>query len=109
MTAIDRKAAIHDYKKREAPAGVYVLAHADTGQRWVGYADDLDSIMNRILFTLRFGSHRCAGLQAAWNTHGGDGLAFEPVETFAADAVPRGEALKARLADWRARLDAQPA
>lgn len=107
MARIDRKAAIDDYKKRNVACGIYLLTHAGTGGRWIGYAADLDQIMNRILFTLRLGSHRSAILQAAWNGQS-DGLAFERVETFEADTVPEGEALKARLAEWRSRLDAEP-
>jgi len=103
----DRKAAIDRYKKRKTPAGIYLLTHAGSGLRWVGHAADLDAIMNRILFTLRHGSHRRADLQAAWNADG-ENLAFEIVETFEADAAPQGEALKSRLRDWRARLDALP-
>jgi len=108
MTPIDRKRAIQDYKERPARAGIFALHHAGTGQRWIGHAADLDVAMNRVLFTLRLGSHRSASLQAAWIGHGGDGLSFEPVETFDADARPEGEALKARLAQWRTKLAAQP-
>ena len=108
MSRIDRKLAIQDYKKRAAPAGIFALHHAGTGRRWVGHAADLDVAMNRHLFTLGHGSHRSASLQAAWNADGDEGLTFERVETFEADARPEGEALKARLAHWRAKLDAQP-
>jgi len=108
MTRFDRKLALQDYRKRTAPAGIFALHHAGTGQRWVGHAADLDVAMNRHLFMLRLGSHRSASLQAAWNAHGGEGLTFERVETFEADARPEGEALKARLAHWRTKLAAQP-
>ncbi len=104
----DRKSAIRTYKERAAPAGIYALRHAGSGQSWVGHAADLDVVMNRVLFTLRLGSHHSAILQAAWNDHGGEGLGFERVEVFAADAKPEGEALKARLAHWRTKLAAQP-
>ena len=67
MARIDRKAAIDDYKKRNVACGIYLLTHVGTGGRWIGYAADLDQIANRILFTLRLGSHRSATLQAAWN------------------------------------------
>jgi hypothetical protein len=108
MARIDRKAAIDDYKKRKVPAGIYLLTHTGTSGRWIGHAADLDQIMNRIFFTLRMGSHRSAFLQAAWNEGGDDGLAFRRLETFEADGAPEGEALKARLAEWCSRLDAEP-
>lgn len=52
MAPHDRKRAIQDYKKRPAPAGIFALHHAATGQRWVGHAADLDVAMNRHVFTL---------------------------------------------------------
>jgi hypothetical protein len=107
MATTDRKAAIDSNKTLKVPAGIYLLTHTGSGRRWVGHAADLDAIMNRILFTLRLGSHHRTDLQATWNADR-EGLAFERIETFEADAAPQGEALKARLRDWRVKLDALP-
>ena len=108
MDNAGRKAAISAYKERNAPAGIYMLRCDPAGTRWIGFAPDLDTIMNRIRFTLRMGSHRSEALQAAWNAHGADALAFEVLERFDDGVVPKGEALKARLAEWIERLCAQP-
>lgn len=106
MSNIDRKAVIAAYKKREAPAGIYALTCAETGQRWIGHSPDLDAMPNRLWFTLRLGSHRSAELQAAFNRHGQDGIAIEVVERFEDDIQPEGAALKERLSFWRDRTDA---
>lgn len=109
MGNIDKKAAIAAYKKRAAPAGVYALTCAATGQRWIGHSPDLDAMPNRLWFTLRLGSHRSAELQAAYKQHGQDGIAIEVVEHFEDDAQPEGAALKERLSSWRDKMGALPA
>lgn len=109
MSSIDRRAAIAAYKKREAPAGIYALSCAETGQRWVGHSPDLEAMPNRLWFTLRLGSHRAAELQAAYNQYGQHAIAIEVLERFEDDAQPEGAALKERLSSWRDRMDALPA
>ncbi len=65
--SIDRKAAIAAYKERKTIAGIYVVRCAASGEAWVGQAPNLETIQNRIWFSLRQGSHTCRSLQAAWN------------------------------------------
>jgi hypothetical protein len=108
MNKDDRKAAITAYKERKVAAGVFALRCAATGQAWVGQARDLSTIRNRIWFTLDHGSHPVKGLQAAWNAHGGESLAFEELERIDGDLpeYARATALKERAAAWRSELGA---
>jgi len=103
-----RKAAIAAYKERKTIAGIYAVRCAVSGQTWVGRALNLDTIRNRLWFTLGTGGHPNRGLQQAWATHVGDALTLEPLERLDGDATPshRDSMLKRRLAHWRAALDA---
>jgi hypothetical protein len=108
----DRKAALERYKDRKVEAGVYKLSCLASGACWVGRAPDLSTIGNRIWFTLRHGGHSNKALQAAWNAHGADAIAFEIVEALEHkpedSAYMRDRALKARLEHWREALNADP-
>jgi len=108
MDTSSKKAVIAAYKNREANAGIYALRCAEAGQQWVGYAPDIDAIMNRVVFSLRLGNHISKPLQAAWNRYGADCLVLEEIERFEPEKIPAGEALKARLAHWRQELGALP-
>jgi hypothetical protein len=106
----DRKAAIAAYKERKTVAGIYVLRCAASGEAWVGQAPNLETIRNRIWFSLRQGGHPCRSLQAAWNRHGESSLTFGECERMAdeeSDYV-RHALLKERVAHWRAELAAEP-
>ena len=107
---IDRKAAIAAYKDRKTVAGVYVVRCAASGEAWVGQAPNLDTIQNRIWFSLRQGSHTCRSLQAAWNTHGEAGLTFGECERLEDEetAYVRNALLKERMLHWLWELKAEP-
>lgn len=109
MKTEDRKAAIAAYKERKADAGIFAVRCTATGQCWVGSAPDLDTIRNRIWFTLRHGNHRQRSLQEAWATHGADSFAFEALERIDEEAAvyARERILKERRADWCTRLWAE--
>ncbi len=109
MKREDRRAAITAYKERKPPAGVYAIRCKPTGQCWVGSARDLGTIENRHRFGLSHGGHPNRGLQAAWQEHGAANFTFERVETFAEDMKDyvRDQALKDRLAFWKAELSAE--
>lgn len=109
MKREDRKAAVATYKERKVAAGIYTLRCSATGQCWAGYAPDLAKIRNRLDFTLRQKASPFASLQAAWNAHGPDGIAFEIVETLDEEALAfaRASTVKARLAHWCAALGAE--
>ena len=107
---IDRKAAIAAYKDRKTVAGIYVVRCAASGEAWVGQAPNLETIQNRIWFSLRQGSHTCRGLQAAWNTHGETGLTFGECERLEDEetAYVRNALLKERMLHWLSELNAEP-
>ncbi|MBR0814400.1 GIY-YIG nuclease family protein [Bradyrhizobium diazoefficiens] len=107
--SIDRKAAIAAYKERETIAGIFVLRCAASGEAWVGQAPNLETIQNRIWFSLRQGSHTCRSLQAAWNAHGETGLTFAECERLEDEksAYVRNALLKERMLHWRDELKAE--
>ncbi|MGY4291615.1 hypothetical protein ACVWXO_010881 [Bradyrhizobium sp. LM2.7] len=107
--SIDRKAVIAAYKERKTIAGIYVVRCAPSGKTWVGQAPNLQTIQNRIWFSLRQGSHTCRSLQAAWNRHGEASLTFgecERLENEETDYV-RNALLKERWLHWQAALNAE--
>ena len=108
--SIDRKAAIAAYKERKTVAGIYVVRCAASGEAWVGQASNLETIQNRIWFSLRQGSHTCRRLQTAWNMHGEAGLTLgecERLKDEASDYV-RNSLLKERMLHWLSELKAEP-
>ncbi|UQD74931.1 GIY-YIG nuclease family protein [Bradyrhizobium japonicum] len=107
--SIDRKAAIAAYKERKTIAGIYVVRCAASGEAWVGQAPNLQTIQNRIWFSLRQGSHTCPTLQAAWNAHGEAGLTFSECERLDDEETDyvRNALLKERMLHWRSALKAE--
>jgi hypothetical protein len=101
-----RKAAIAAYKKRKTAAGVYAVRCAATGDSWIGQTLNLETIQNRIWFSLRAGGHSNRELQDAWAAHGGDAFAFEPLEQLKDEELPyvRDTLLKERAVHWRSAL-----
>lgn len=111
MNTIDRKAAISAYKERKAPAGIYIIRLAPTGQTWVGRAGDLDKIQNRVWFTLQHGSHVSRSLQAAWNANRVEDFVLERLEEINEELTGylRDRTLKDRLIHWAFELGAETA
>jgi hypothetical protein len=72
MKSEDKKAAIADYRKRKSAAGIFAVRCATSNQVWVGQTLNLDTVQNRIWFTLRVGTHSARDLQSAWTSHGAD-------------------------------------
>src|SRR5436190_15919997 len=111
MKAEDRKAAIAAYKKRSAVAGIFAVrcrgSDQGSGQAWVGQTLNLDTMQNRIWFSLRMGSHSNADLQRAWSAHGEANLAYEVLEQIEDEelAYVRDKLLKEREIHWRAALN----
>ena len=107
--SIDRKAATAAYKERKTIAGIFVVRCTPSGEAWVGQAPNLETIQNRIWFTLRHGNHPCRSLQAAWNAHGEAGLTFGECERLEDEesAYVRNALLNERAAHWRAELKAE--
>lgn len=107
MKSDDRKAAIAAYKKRKSAAGIYAVRCATAGQAWVGQTLNLETIQNRIWFSLRAGSHSSRELQSAWTAHGADAFTFEPLEQLKDEELPyvRDPLLKERVVHWRSTLN----
>ncbi|TCS62615.1 GIY-YIG nuclease family protein [Varunaivibrio sulfuroxidans] len=108
MRSDDKKTAIMAYKERKTVAGIYAVRCRVSGRVWVGQSPNLDTVQNRIWFTLRFASNPNRDMQAAWRDHGAESFTFEIVERLAQDISPHGRKshLKARVAYWRLALDA---
>jgi hypothetical protein len=107
MKIDDRKAAIAAYKKRKTAAGIFAVRCAALGQAWIGQTLTLDTVQNRLWFSLRVGSHSNRELQAAWATHGADTFTFEPLEQLTEEDLPyvRDKLLKEREIHWRSALN----
>jgi hypothetical protein len=108
MNRDDRKAAIAAYKERKNTAGIFAVRCTASGQIWVGQTPNLDTIQNRIWFTLRLGSNSNRDLQSAWSTHGGENFTFESLERLEDEELPyvRDAVLKERALHWRSTLNA---
>ena len=107
--SINRKAAIAAYKERKTIAGIFVVRCTASGEAWVGQAANLETIQNRIWFSLRQGSHTCRSLQATWNTYGEAGLTFGECERLEDEesSYIRNALLKERMLHWLAELNAE--
>ena len=105
----NRKAAVAEYKKRKAVAGIYAVHCVVTDERWVGQAYDLETIQNRVWFALRTGAGRVAAMQAAWRKHGAESFRLDVVEQLDEEELNyvRDHKLKDRLAHWRTTLSAE--
>lgn len=108
MDMIGRKAAVAEYKKRKAVAGIYAVRCAASAETWVGRALDLETIQTRLWFGLRTDARVHPAMQDAWNTHGADSFLLQQLEAIEEDlsAYARDATLKDRLAYWRAELNA---
>ena len=107
MNPADKRAAIAAYKERKQSAGVFAIRCAATGQVWVGSAPNIDTIRNRIWFSLRQRGTTLPQVQAAWDAHGEDGLTFEVLQRIDEEAAHiRRSLLKARTDYWREQLSA---
>ncbi len=109
MSTVDRKAAIVAYKEVKSVAGIYAVRCAVSGDVWVGESRNLAAQQNSLWFMLRLGSHRTPTLQAAFDRHGRDGLAYAELERLPEEdlLLVQRAMLKARLAAWITELGAQ--
>lgn len=107
MKSEDRKAAVAAYKKRKSAAGIYAVRCAVSGQAWIGQTLNLETIQNRIWFSLRAGGHSNRELQSAWTVHGAEAFAFEPLEQLKDEELPyvRDTILRERVIHWRSTLN----
>lgn len=104
----ERREAKRAYKERTTPRGIFAVRCTATGEVWVGSAPNLDSVQNRIWFSLRHGHHPNTQMQAAWNAHGEGSFQFTTLDELDEDIAPLlvSDELKKRKRDWMARLTA---
>lgn len=110
MKDADRRAATAAYKERKETAGLFAVRCTAAGLIWVGRSLSLDSVQNRIWFTLRLGSNPNTAMQQAWDSHGAEGFTFLRLEALPEDEPDwrRSDSLKKRQAHWRGVLKADP-
>jgi hypothetical protein len=108
ITTADKKAATAAYKERKTTAGIYAVRCTASGQIWVGQAQNLETVQNRIWFSLRMSNNTHRELQKVWSVHGGDHFTFEVLERLEEEESPyiRDALLKERAAHWRSALAA---
>lgn len=109
MDRTRKKALIAAYKEHKRAAGIYAVTCTATGAAWVGSSTTLDTVENRLWFTLRGGSNPHRSLQQAWTAHGAASFRFERLEQLKDDlgAMTQERLLKERLAHWAAVRGAQ--
>jgi hypothetical protein len=108
-SSIDRKEAIKRFKDRKPLRGVFAVRCTTTGRVWVGSFTNLESIRNRLWFSLRQGNHQNQTLQEEWNAHGEQTFQYEIIEKLDDDLCPIGlsDLLKEKKQHWIARLGAR--
>jgi hypothetical protein len=107
MRLDDRKAAITAFKKRKNSAGIFAVRCKPTSEVWIGQTLNLETIQNRIWFSLRVGNNSNRDLQRAWSAHGEASFAFEPLEPLKEEELPyvRDALLRERAVYWRSMLN----
>ncbi|MEZ4496357.1 MAG: GIY-YIG nuclease family protein [Thermomicrobiales bacterium] len=109
MNREERKAAIGAYKELKVEAGVFALRCTVDDRRWIGRAQNLATIENRLRFTLKRGKSPSASLQAAWTEHGDEAIVFEVIDVLddQIDQFDRDRALNERQRSIAAELGAE--
>jgi len=109
MEKARKREIVQQYKERKSAPGIFAVRCKPTDDVWVGVTRDLESQRNGTFFMLRQGSHTNKKMLAAWNAHGEDAFAYEPLEEIdAKDLTPYllNAALKERELHWRKELNA---
>lgn len=108
MTTSDRKAAKAAYKEQKIVAGIYAVRCLPAGQVWVGAAPNLETIQNRIWFSMRHSVSSFRPLQSAWEEHGEGSFTFEELERLDDGVSPyrRKDLLQERAVYWQEALQA---
>ena len=75
-----RKELQREYKERVKPSGVYQVKNMSNGKILLGSSLNMDGLLNRHRFTLRYNSHPNKELQKDWNELGPDQFVFEVLE-----------------------------
>lgn len=104
MNRQDRKAAASAYREARPPAGIYAV-HAG-GLAWLAAAPRLDTVENRLRFTLQQGGHPNKDFQRA----AAEGYRLETLEVLDPETaeLSRPRLLKERLVHWLAETGGRP-
>ncbi|OCC23141.1 hypothetical protein MB02_13330 [Croceicoccus estronivorus] len=102
-----RRQAVLRYKERNSDPGIYAVRSTRDARVWIGRANDVGTIWNRLWFTLRQGAYPHRSLQQAWNNCGAEAFQFEVLEILDEKDLQysRDRVLKERLEYWLAKLD----
>ncbi len=106
-----RKAEIkRAYKETASRRGIFKVHCAATGQTWVDASPNVDTMKNRVWFTLGMGTHPNRDLQRAWDEGGEAAMAYAVVEVFAADVTGYDlqRMMRERKQHWLEVLQAEP-
>jgi hypothetical protein len=106
---IERKEAIRKFKEHKPPQGVYAVRCTATGRVWVGSFTNLESMKNRLWFSLGQGNCRDRALQEEWNAYGEQTFQYEILEKFDEElcAIEVNDLLKERKVHWVEELGAR--
>ena len=75
-----RKELQREYKERMKPSGVYQVRNLTNGKVLLGSSLNMEGLLNRHRFTLRYNSHPNKELQKDWNELGPGQFEFEVLE-----------------------------
>ncbi|MCM3000211.1 GIY-YIG nuclease family protein [Paenibacillus cellulositrophicus] len=80
-----RAELIAQYKEMKPQMGVYMLKCVPSGRIYLGFTQDMKSMLNRHQFMLKSGLHKCKELQREWNEYGESQFEVKVVDTLAYD------------------------
>jgi hypothetical protein len=106
----DRKAELKQaYRETVIRKGIFKVHSTTSGETWIESSPNIDTIKNRVWFTLGMGNHPNRRLQETWNTSGADAMEFEIIEIFPDDlsGVALENTIKERKEFWMKELGAQ--
>lgn len=84
--AIDKKKLRQEYLESKPPMGCFALRCAATDDMFIGWAENLPSAKNSLLFRLSVGSLlNEPEVQHLYDTHGGENFSFVVLEELAYD------------------------
>ena len=102
MNREERKMAIAAARERKPVPGIYAVRCLATRQAWIGQANDIDAIENRVRFALQQRTHPRRSLQAMLKAHPADQFTWEALERLDPDleGFDRQQGLRDRQAHW---------
>ena len=101
---INKKDLKQSYKDSPATAGIYLITNTQTGHKLLASAANVQGVLNRHRFELKFGQHRNKALQQAWNQYGESAFEFTVLEKVKPDEQNVKAALENLLEAWQKKL-----